>query len=450
MLRTSLKRALPLSLLLSAFGTGCSTYIVQETGDDGASSESGASGSASGESSDGSDGWGSDSGSTSGGSSDSAGDSSGDPGGTGTTGATSDSAGDSAGESGDTDGDTDGEIEPQPGQLTAGEWRDLDHWDFWLGLLAEPNWQAMEEMWRFYTSQRFAVVVEADGVHVGDAQVALLAGEETIWEARTDVDGRAELFAGIFGADAEGPLTIAVNGVVMVEEAAPAAADPIVLQIDPVDAPAQVLDLLFMIDTTGSMGDELQYLQAELADVIDEIQTLVGQDFALRLSFNFYRDDGDEYVVRPFPFTENVSDALATLAGQDWGGGGDYPEAVTEALDSAIADHEWSESAVARLTFLVLDAPPHNTPDNVGSMNVRVKEAAAKGIRIIPVASSGVDKDTEFFLRFIDIATGGTYVFLTSHSGIGGEHIEPTIGEYQVEFLNDLLVRLISEAAGVK
>ncbi|MCA9661033.1 MAG: VWA domain-containing protein [Myxococcales bacterium] len=449
MLRTSLKRALPLGLLLSsAFASGCSTYIVEETGDDGATANA-TSASASDGSSDGSDGWDSSAGGTSGGSSDSAsGGDSGDPGGTGTSGET---GGDSAG---DTDtGDTDTgepEPEPDPGQLTAGEWRDLDHWDFWLGLLNDPNWQAMEDMWRFYTSQRYAVVVEADGAHVNDAQVALLAGQETIWEARTDVDGRAELFAGLFGADVEGPLSISVNGVAMVDEAAPAAADPIVIQLDPVDPPAQVLDLLFMIDTTGSMGDELQYLQAELADVIDEIQTLVGQSFKLRLSVNFYRDEGDAYVVRPFPFTENIPEALDTLAAQDWGGGGDYPEAVTQALDSAIADHQWSDSAVARLTFLVLDAPPHNTPDNVGSMNVRVKEAAAKGIRIIPVASSGVDKDTEFFLRFIDIATGGTYVFLTNDSGIGGDHIEPTIGDYQVEFLNDLLVRLIAESVGVK
>ncbi|MCA9687782.1 MAG: hypothetical protein KC457_36825, partial [Myxococcales bacterium] len=188
-------------LLSSAFASGCSTYIVEETGDDGATANA-TSASASDGSSDGSDGWDSSAGGTSGGSSDSAsGGDSGDPGGTGTSGET---GGDSAG---DTDtGDTDTgepEPEPDPGQLTAGEWRDLDHWDFWLGLLNDPNWQAMEDMWRFYTSQRYAVVVEADGAHVNDAQVALLAGQETIWEARTDVDGRAELFAGLFGADVE-------------------------------------------------------------------------------------------------------------------------------------------------------------------------------------------------------------------------------------------------------
>ena len=72
--------------------------------------------------------------------------------------------------------------------------------------------------------------------------------------------------------------------------------------------------------------------------------------------------------------------------------------------------------------------------------------AAERGVRIVPLAASGVDKELEFLLRFTAIATGGTYTFLTNDSGIGGNHVEPTIGEYQVEILNDLLVRVISAA----
>jgi hypothetical protein len=70
---------------------------------------------------------------------------------------------------------------------------------------------------------------------------------------------------------------------------------------------------------------------------------------------------------------------------------------------------------------------------------------AKKGIKIIPVAASGVDKNTEFMLRFFAIATSGTYVFLTNDSGIGGDHIQASVGEYEVEQLNDLIVRLIDK-----
>ena len=46
-------------------------------------------------------------------------------------------------------------------------------------------------------------------------------------------------------------------------------------------------------------------------------------------------------------------------------------------------------------------------------------------------------------LRFFANATGGTYVFLTDHSGVGNSHIEASVGEYEVEQLNNLLIRLI-------
>src|SRR4051812_7099864 len=68
----------------------------------------------------------------------SAGDGTGADSGAGTGGAGDE--GDSAGDTGDT-GDTDGTGgEVMPGQLTAGEWRDLDHWPFWLDLLQSEMW----------------------------------------------------------------------------------------------------------------------------------------------------------------------------------------------------------------------------------------------------------------------------------------------------------------------
>jgi hypothetical protein len=384
-----------------------------------------------------------------GGESGSAGDTAGGPtSGADPTGADS-GAGESGGE-GESDSDTGGEEPIDPGQLTAGEWRDLDHWDFWLGLLGNDTWSSMQDLWKMYTSQRFAVVALADQAPVVDADVVLLSGDQqTLWTARTDVRGRAELFNGLFGEPGQGPFTIQVSSgdaSATISDAQPFAADPAIAELDAAEAPEKILDLLFMIDTTGSMGDELEYLQVELADVIAEIRDNIGQSFKIRLSVNFYRDHGDEYLVREFPFTEDIDAALADLAAQNYDGGGDFPEAVSEALDSTIHNHDWSPSAVSRLAFLVLDAPPHEAAQDLAMIHESVSDAAAAGVRIIPVASSGIDKNTEFFLRFVDIATGGTYVFLTNHSGIGGEHIEPTIGEYQVELLNKLLVRLITQS----
>jgi hypothetical protein len=365
--------------------------------------------------------------------------------------AVSDSAADSGADDAEGGGEEEGAEggEPvEPGQLTAGEWRDLDHWQFWLDLLQKPDWMGMPERWDFATQLRYPVVVESEGKHVADADVTLLAGEQAVWSARTDVHGEAELFAGLFAAAPEGPLSLKVTvaGQSTVREDLVAGAEPIVVEVEAAELPSQVLDLMFMIDTTGSMGDELSYLQVELADVIERVRTKVGEDYTFRVSVNFYRDIGDEYLVRSFPFTEDIDTAIADLGEQSANGGGDWPEAVDAALASAIDEHDWSESAVARLCFIVLDAPPHEGSAVLADVQGSIAAAAGKGVRMIPLAASGVDKELEFLLRFTAITTGGTYTFLTDHSGIGGGHTEPTIGEYQVEILNDLLVRVISAA----
>ena len=71
--------------------------------------------------------------------------------------------------------------------------------------------------------------------------------------------------------------------------------------------------------------------------------------------------------------------------------------------------------------------------------------ASQKGIKIIPVTASGIDKDTEFLMRFFSITTNSTYVFITNDSGIGNDHLIASVGEYQVENLNDLMVRIITK-----
>jgi hypothetical protein len=107
------------------------------------------------------------------------------------------------------------------------------------------------------------------------------------------------------------------------------------------------------------MGDELRYIQVELKDVIKRIDTDV------RISCNYYRDEGDEYVVRDFPFTTNVDTVVQQLSAQRAFGGGDYEEAVDTALLNAVMEHDWSPSAKERLLFLVLDAPPHQENEAV-------------------------------------------------------------------------------------
>jgi Mg-chelatase subunit ChlD len=345
----------------------------------------------------------------------------------------------------------DDQQQARAGVLTAGEWSDLGHWSDWLRLTGgNGRWGDSVAQWGFRGWQKVTVEVKSEGKKVTDAFVTLSSGQGSVlWQAKTNNEGQAVLFVKQQQGQTKPALHIAVQSsgetgeYDNVDLANPL---PVVVELKrPVQQQTNVADIMFVMDTTGSMGDELEYIKTELKNVITRIEDANGENgnkLRTRVSTNFYRDQGDDYVVRPFPFTEDVNEAERAIGKQRAEGGGDYPEAVEQALDDAINNHKWSERARARLLFLVLDAPPHHTDAIVSKIQTEMAQAASAGIRIIPVASSGVNKDTEFLLRSMAIATGGTYVFLTDHSGVGNSHIEPTIGSYQVEHLNDLLVQI--------
>jgi hypothetical protein len=337
------------------------------------------------------------------------------------------------------------------GQLTAGEWSDLEHWDFWTKLTRASEFDSLPSYWGITPSQRVSVVVKHGTMPARDARVLLKDQRgDVVWEARSDNQGRAELFGGLSG-DEQGPYDVQVESISVPARGVDANnGGAVMIDLPDATTTGNTLDLMFVTDATGSMGDEMEYIKTELRDVINRVRSTNGSDLHIRLSCNFYRDRSDEYVVRPFPFTGDIDEAIKQISMQRADGGGDYEEAVEEGLEDAVMKHEWSAEARARLLFLVLDAPPHHTPDRIAKLQKIVVEAAKRGIRIIPVASSGVDKPTEFLLRLFGITTGGTYTFLTDDSGIGDSHLKPTIGPYRVEYLNDLLVRLITRYTAVR
>jgi len=199
----------------------------------------------------------------------------------------------------------------------------------------------------------------------------------------------------------------------------------------------QRLDIMFVIDTTGSMGDELGYLQTELSAII---QSLPFDERTLNLGLTFYRDIGDEYVVRAHGFTNDALTMQQTLRAESYDGGGDYPEAMDQALHQAI-DANWQDGS-ARILFLVADAPPHNNKMR-DTWNAAV-QARARNIHIVPVAASGVGENAEYIMRSMAAFTNSRYAFLTDDSGFGNPHAEPTVDCYVVTHLNNLMGRIIN------
>lgn len=334
------------------------------------------------------------------------------------------------------------DIPPQAGLLTGGEWNDNAHWSDWQALYTTHNdWASYKKAWKNEADNRIAVKVTSNGEPLEGAKVSC---GSAIASAVTDNKGMAYLFyPEIDGATQE--ITVEFYGMKKTLGGVNGSAE---LECDlgtvGKDDVAKSLDLMIMCDTTGSMGDELEYLKVELESIVRKIQSDNG-NMTVRTSVNFYRDEGDEYVVRQFPFTDDIEKSAEAILEQTADGGGDFPEAVHTALDSAINNHSWNDDWNAtRIMFLVLDAPPHEDAQTVSEVNKHIREAAEKGIRIVPIASSGIDKSTEYLLRTMSFTTGGTYTFLTDDSGVGESHLKPTIGAFNVEKLSDMMIRIVN------
>ena len=204
------------------------------------------------------------------------------------------------------------------------------------------------------------------------------------------------------------------------------------------------VDVFFIFDATGSMGDELQYLQAEMKDVIARAKEATG-GLNIRTGAVVYRDHQDEYLTRISRLTEDIKETQTFIDKQQASGGGDYPEAVPEALMAAMNSAGWDANARARIAFLILDAPCHRDSATIALLHEQVLNAAALGVRIVPVVCSGIGESGELLVRSIALATNGTSFFLTDDSGIGHPHLKPTTDSLKVEHLNDMMVRTIVE-----
>lgn len=334
------------------------------------------------------------------------------------------------------------------GLITAGEWNDLNNWNFWNDLLNNETYSNKSDYWRFYTNNRISVNVKQNNSPVINETVILKKNNITIWETKTDNFGNAELWIGLFQKESIIDLTdykLLVNGQ-EVSSTLKLFEDGFVslnLNISQNNVLNKV-ELAFIVDATGSMSDELHFLKDDLNDVIQRVKS-ANTSLDILTSTVFYRDIGDAYVVKQSSFTNNISETINFISQQSASGGGDFPEAVHTALNEGINNLQWSTNSKTRIAFLILDAPPHYDVQIIDDLHNLIKTASQKGIKLIPVTASGIDKDTEFLMRFFSIATNGTYVFITNDSGIGNDHLIASVGEYQVENLNDLMVRIITK-----
>ena len=326
--------------------------------------------------------------------------------------------------------------------MTAGEVDDNLLWDEYLRYLDQDVFFEISEV---DVSVRHEIrVTDDDGRPLANARVVVSADGEEIWDGvtyadggtyfyplsvsqqagaggsykvRTEVDGRSGF--GKLGAGADG-LTVVLGGGPSWDRDVP-------------------LDVLFLVDSTGSMADEIKRIKETLVSISGRIDALPSRP-DLRFGMVVYRDRGDEYVTRTYGFTRGIREFVRDVRGVAAEGGGDYPESLNEALQVAVREVDWRLGEGARLVFMFADAPPHLDYPQDYDYAEEMQIAHRRGIKIFPIASSGLDPQGEYIFRQIAQQTKGRFLFL-----LYGGDTPHSVEQYTVNNLDDLVVGLVEE-----
>jgi hypothetical protein len=336
-----------------------------------------------------------------------------------------------------------GSVQQQSGTLTAGDHDDLLNPQLYARYAARYlQSRSQPDLPLLDAAKRVRIVVrDASGAPAPFVRVTVKRDDGAPFTLTTAADGAISVFPGLDRLPVRLDLVVTPPG----GQSLARSVTP-VDRVVAIDLPGRAqrvtkFDLLLTVDTTGSMADELGYLQAELKAIVARLKERNPQ-IDIRIGLLVYRDIGDDYVTRPFALTGDIAALQQALAAQSANGGGDYPEAVDQALAQSVSGFDWRPDAVKAMLF-VADAPPH--ANKMGPSWTAAMAARARGIHIVPVGASGVADDAQYLMRSIAALTQSRYIFLTDDSGVGLPHQDPDVPCYLVTRLDNLVGRVLAQ-----
>jgi uncharacterized protein YegL len=173
--------------------------------------------------------------------------------------------------------------------------------------------------------------------------------------------------------------------------------------------PARDLDLVFLLDTTGSMSGEIREAKERVQQVAEALRSS-RPGARVRLGVVAFRDRGDDYLTKVQPLTSDVDAVDAFLSALRAGGGGDGPEDLLSGLAAALGELDWNESLRAdRQLFLIGDAPPHLDYEDGRTTDSIIEEARERRIVLNTIGCRSLSKSGVQFFRTLAYATEGAY-----------------------------------------
>jgi uncharacterized protein YegL len=175
--------------------------------------------------------------------------------------------------------------------------------------------------------------------------------------------------------------------------------------------------MVFVLDTTGSMGGLIEGAKQRIWGIINEVMQKPTKP-RVRVGLVAYRDNGDEYVTKLLPITEDLDKAYTTLMEYRAGGGGDTPENVRKALAEGVRGAGWSKArkGLAQIVFLVGDAPPQNYVQEPDVL-ITTAEAVRKNMIVNTIQCGNLDGTKEIW-QTIALRGEGKYFAIAQDGGV--------------------------------
>jgi Mg-chelatase subunit ChlD len=180
----------------------------------------------------------------------------------------------------------------------------------------------------------------------------------------------------------------------------------------------KTLEMVFVLDTTGSMGGLIDGAKQRIWGVINEVMQTPAHP-SVRVGLVAYRDHGDSYVTQVLPLTNDLDKVYTTLMEYRADGGGDGPEDVRKALSDGVRNAGWSKTTAntAQIVFLVGDAPPHDDyaqePDTLDT----TAEAVKAGM-VVNTIQCGAEELTQQVWQQIARRGEGQYFRIAQDGGV--------------------------------
>jgi hypothetical protein len=177
------------------------------------------------------------------------------------------------------------------------------------------------------------------------------------------------------------------------------------------------VEVVFCLDTTGSMGGLIEGAKQKIWSIANRI--VIGDPTPeLRIGLIGYRDYEDAYITRVYPLNSDLDRVFEDLMSLRADGGGDTPEHVNRALHDALYEISWSEDEeTLKIVFLVGDCPPHMDYDDGYDYRDICREAVVRDI-IINTVQCGTYGETVPHWKAIACLGEGRYAAIAQEGGM--------------------------------